>query len=116
MGSSDRPKNISATASVDEIIEYFTDHFEKWRIGIGNITNFFLAGHSYGGYLVGHYATKYPQHIRKLLLCSPLGIGYFTEEEINQYDSLEHLGQNGQQPSKFMRDIFNYALTLKTPP
>lgn len=39
-----------------------------------NLTNFFLAGHSYGGYIVGNYALKYSHHIKKLLLISPVGI------------------------------------------
>ena len=38
------------------------------------ITNFYIAAHSYGGYLFGTYAARYPQHVRKLLLLSPLGV------------------------------------------
>ena len=41
---------------------------------MGNITNFYLCAHSYGAYLMGTYATQYPQHIRKLVLLSPLGV------------------------------------------
>ena len=48
--------------------------FEKWRINMGDLTNFFIAAHSYGGYLAGTYAALYPQHVRKLLLLSPLGV------------------------------------------
>lgn len=40
---------------------------------MGNLTDFYLAAHSYGGYIFGTYAAKYPQHIKKLLLLSPLG-------------------------------------------
>ena len=39
-----------------------------------NLTDFYLAGHSYGGYIVGNYALKYYMHIRKLLLISPVGV------------------------------------------
>lgn len=41
---------------------------------MGNLTDFYLCGHSYGGYLSGTYAARYPQHIKKLLLLSPLGL------------------------------------------
>ena len=50
------------------------DVMEKWRIGMDNLTDFILCAHSYGGYLMGTYASKYPQHIRKLMLLSPLGL------------------------------------------
>ena len=41
---------------------------------MGNLTDFYLVAHSYGGYLMGTYASLYPQHIRKLILLSPLGL------------------------------------------
>jgi pimeloyl-ACP methyl ester carboxylesterase len=41
---------------------------------VGNLTGFILAGHSFGGYICGHYACKYPQHIKKLLMLSPAGL------------------------------------------
>ena len=41
---------------------------------MGNLTDFVLCAHSYGGYLGGTYASKYPQHIKKLVLLSPLGL------------------------------------------
>ena len=50
------------------------DAIERWRINMGNLTNFFIAAHSYGAYLFGTYASLYPQHIRKLILLSPLGV------------------------------------------
>jgi len=45
------------------------------------LTDFFLAGHSFGGHLAGHYAIKYHQHIKKLLLLSPVGIRPKPENE-----------------------------------
>jgi len=41
---------------------------------MNNMTGFILAGHSFGGYVVGHYAIKYPQHLKKLLMLSPAGV------------------------------------------
>ena len=54
-------------------MDYFVEYFEKWRIAM-DLTDFYLIGHSFGGYQVGLYASKYPQHIRKLILVSPIGI------------------------------------------
>ena len=72
MGSSSRPKwTIQNGADADD---YFMGIMEKWRIEMGGLTDFILCGHSYGGYLMGTYAAKYPQHIRKLVLLSPLGL------------------------------------------
>ena len=36
------------------------DYFEKWRVAMNNMTGFVLVGHSYGGYIAGTYAVKYP--------------------------------------------------------
>jgi pimeloyl-ACP methyl ester carboxylesterase len=47
---------------------------EAWRVAMNNLTGFYLAGHSYGGYLCGNYAVKFHQHIKKLILISPVGI------------------------------------------
>jgi cardiolipin-specific phospholipase len=41
---------------------------------MGDMSEFILAGHSFGGYICGHYACKYPQHIKKLLMLSPAGV------------------------------------------
>ena len=41
---------------------------------MGNLKDFYLSGHSFGGYLVSNYAVKYPQYIKKLLLLSPIGV------------------------------------------
>ena len=39
-----------------------------------NLKGFILAGHSYGGYIAGNYALKYPSNIKKILFLSPIGI------------------------------------------
>jgi cardiolipin-specific phospholipase len=75
MGASSRPENFDAeNISAEDTINYFIEHLERWRIGMDNLTDFYLAGHSLGGYIVGCYALKYHQHIKKLLLLSPIGI------------------------------------------
>ena len=59
-------------------------YVEKWRVAMKSnflksgeereFTDFYLAAHSFGGYIAGNYALKYHQHIKKLLLLSPIGI------------------------------------------
>lgn len=58
MGSSSRPVWTCRTG--EEADAYFMEAIEKWRINMGNLTNFFIAAHSYGGYLFGTYASRYP--------------------------------------------------------
>jgi abhydrolase domain-containing protein 6 len=38
-----------------------------------NSLKIILAGHSLGGYIVGNFALKYPEGIKKILLLSPVG-------------------------------------------
>ena len=57
MGSSARPEWTASNGA--EADEYFMNALEKWRINM-ELTNFFIAAHSYGGYLLGSYAALYP--------------------------------------------------------
>ena len=41
---------------------------------MGNITGFVLAGHSYGGFICGMYASKYYHHVKKLMMFSAAGV------------------------------------------
>ncbi len=47
---------------------------EKWRVAMNNLTDLYLSGHSLGAYIVANYAVKYPQHVKKLQLVSPVGV------------------------------------------
>lgn len=53
--------------------DYFIDAIEKWRQW-NHIERFNLVGHSFGGYISCKYALKYPNHINRLALLSPLGV------------------------------------------
>lgn len=46
---------------------------EGWRVARG-ISGFYLAAHSFGGYLAGLYNIRYPEHVKKLLLISSIGL------------------------------------------
>lgn len=77
MGNSSRPPfKIHAKTKEDQVIEaenWFIDALEEWRKA-RKIERFTLLGHSLGGYLAVSYALKYPGHLKKLILASPVGI------------------------------------------
>ncbi|KAI7623133.1 alpha/beta-hydrolase, partial [Hortaea werneckii] len=77
MGRSSRPPfKINAKdkeGKVREAESWFIDALEEWRIKKG-IEKMTLLGHSLGGYMAVCYALKYPGHLNKLILASPVGI------------------------------------------
>ena len=77
MGRSSRPNfKIHAKdkdGKISEAESWFIDALEEWRIKRG-LDKFTLLGHSLGGYLAIAYALKYPGHLNKLILASPVGI------------------------------------------
>jgi cardiolipin-specific phospholipase len=88
MGRSSRsPFKIHAkedAAKISEAESFFVDALEEWRIQRG-LEHFTLLGHSLGGYLAVAYALKYPGHLNKLILASPVGIPedpYAVSEEL----------------------------------
>lgn len=88
MGRSSRPPfRINAKdkeSKVREAENWFIDALEEWRIKRG-INKFTLLGHSLGGYMAVCYALKYPGHVNKLILASPVGIPedpYAVNEEM----------------------------------
>ena len=56
---------------------------------MGNMKDFVLAGHSFGGYVAGLYASKYHKFVKKLLLLSPVGI-HEKEPDFDIYDKLKY--------------------------
>ena len=77
MGRSSRPPfKVHAKdrqKSITEAENWFIDALEEWRIA-RKIDRFTLMGHSLGGYMAVAYALKYPGHLNKLVLASPVGI------------------------------------------
>ncbi len=77
MGRSSRPPfKVHAKDHQGKITEaenWFIDALEEWRV-IRKIEKFTLLGHSMGGYMAVAYALKYPGHLNKLILASPVGI------------------------------------------
>ena len=96
MGASSRPDDFDfakvanaiddVKQTAEETLNYFVSYIEKWRVAFSaklnqELTGFVLVGHSFGGYQVGQYALKYPQHVTKLYLLSPVGIRIPPEDE-----------------------------------
>ncbi|KAJ5157180.1 cardiolipin-specific deacylase [Penicillium canariense] len=77
MGRSTRPpfkiKAKEREEAIREAEAWFVDALEEWRIK-RKIDRFTLLGHSLGGYMAVAYALKYPGHLNKLILASPVGI------------------------------------------
>ncbi|KAH8725383.1 Alpha/Beta hydrolase protein [Phaeosphaeriaceae sp. PMI808] len=77
MGRSSRPTfKIHAKdneGKIQEAESWFIDALEEWRVKRG-LDKFTLLGHSLGGYLAVAYSLKYPGHLNKLILASPVGI------------------------------------------
>ncbi|TEA19448.1 putative cardiolipin-specific deacylase [Colletotrichum sidae] len=77
MGNSTRPPfKVHAKEPKERTAEaeaWFIDALEEWRKK-RKIEKMTLLGHSLGGYLSVAYALKYPGHINKLILASPVGI------------------------------------------
>ena len=77
MGRSSRPPfKIHAKdrqGSITEAENWFVDSLEEWRKE-RKLDRFTLLGHSLGGYMAVAYALKYPGHLNKLILASPVGI------------------------------------------
>ncbi|KAL8867493.1 MAG: hypothetical protein Q9174_005629 [Haloplaca sp. 1 TL-2023] len=77
MGRSSRPAfrvhSKDRQKSITEAEDWFVDALEEWRVK-KNIDQFTLLGHSLGGYMAVAYALKYPGHLSKLILASPVGI------------------------------------------
>jgi cardiolipin-specific phospholipase len=67
-----------------------------------------LIGHSFGGYISGHYALKYPDRIHKLLLMSPIGIRVAPEGEDGWKRFMtksESVKKNGGSPPSALTNI-----------
>lgn len=77
MGRSSRPpfsvKAKDREGRAREAESWFVDALEEWRQKRG-IEKMTLLGHSMGGYMAVCYALKYPGHLNKLILASPVGI------------------------------------------
>lgn len=71
MGRSSRPDTCFSTREQAEV--FFSNSLEEFRIAVG-LESFFLAGHSFGGYVSGAYIIRYPTRVRAVCFISPAGM------------------------------------------
>lgn len=117
MGRSSRPPfRVHAKDQAGKIAEaenWFIDALEEWRL-LKKIDKFTLLGHSMGGYMAVAYALKYPGHLNKLILASPVGIP--EDPYAMQADMPEP--QDSTMANEFTQDqeddIVNTSGSLKT--
>ncbi|EAR91167.1 alpha/beta fold hydrolase (macronuclear) [Tetrahymena thermophila SB210] len=80
MGLSDRQNFEIDNSCPQNVIDFFVESVEQWRITLG-IEKFVLAGHSFGGYMAANYALKHPEVVcKQLFLFSPMGGTEVTPE------------------------------------
>lgn len=53
-----------------------------------NFENYFLVGHSLGGYLSTCYALKHPEDIRRVVLLSPVGLPERPDQQLRKSSSV----------------------------
>lgn len=97
----EQQKVVSAAES------FFVESLESWR-QTNNLPKMTLAGHSMGGYLSVAYAEKYPQHVEKLILLSPVGVPEKRPEDESRINSLPFYIRGMIQTSRY---LFNKGVT-----
>ena len=105
-GLSSRPKFTLIDTSVESAESFFVDSLEEWRKH-HNIDKMILAGHSMGGYISVAYTEKYPQHVERLILLSPVGVPHSQDEE-------ETRKARGMAPSNTVSWTWKLARTFFT--
>ncbi len=119
-GLSSRPSFELVDKSVETAESFFVESLEQWRVQQG-IDKMIIAGHSMGGYISIAYCEKYPQHVEKLVLLSPVGVPHVDEEEERNKLSkrmkdasvlwkmliylITHLFENDVTPGAFLRAL-----------
>lgn len=81
MGLSSRPEFKCTTP--EETIQYFFETFEKWRKAM-KIRKYYLAGHSFGGYIAAACAYKNRKGLKGLYLLSPIGVSDADESGVSE--------------------------------
>ncbi len=70
-----------------------------------------IVGHSMGGVLASAYASKYPQHIKKLLLISPAALRQPFSEEDNEIGQQQYAAsQEFQNRAEIAKELAKYSL------
>ena len=57
--------------NVDHVEEWLIEYWERWVAKVDLPEKFYLAGHSFGGYMSALYASRNPKRIKKVFFISP---------------------------------------------
>jgi len=71
MGGSERPPFDASNITAEEAEDLLTHPFERWAEAM-KLSEFVLAGHSFGGFVASCWATRSPDSVKALFLLSPL--------------------------------------------
>lgn len=122
MGGSSRVNDIDVSKiTAEEFVDYFVRHLEAWREKL-KLTDFFLACHSFGGFIGSHFALRNHKHIRKLVLLSPIGLRVPPSEETQEQrfeDCVQSCLDAGVEPpdarfNAFMKVFWNTQVSVLT--
>jgi len=83
--------------NVEESVDFFVRFVEEWR-KVKNITNFFMCGHSLGGFISTLYTIKHQQHVKKLFLISPVGFSEKPKDfDVKRIEVVSQYDKNGDE-------------------
>lgn len=108
-------KLADATSEVVKNYEnYYVESIESWRKR-KDIAKINLLGHSFGAYLTVSYALKYPEHVNKLILVSPVGV----ERSVFAISSMKYHGLHNItkdiKPSEDRTSVDHIGRILRVP-
>eukprot|EP00536_Pseudo-nitzschia_multiseries_P013869 jgi/Psemu1/245705/estExt_Genewise1.C_6260008 len=84
-GLSARPPfdEVKDSETIRSAEDFFVESLEAWR-SMNGIDTMILAGHSFGGYVAVAYAERYPEHVDRIVLLSPLGVPDEADPNVRQ--------------------------------
>ena len=109
-------KSSDGHCPIEASENFFVESLEAWRKA-HSIERMNLCGHSMGGYLSVAYAERYPQHVDRLILLSPVGVPEQDPENdpLSKPDvplrfkvlfgTFRYLWSRGTTPGSFARSI-----------
>mmetsp|Transcript_27619 Transcript_27619/g.49833 ORF Transcript_27619/g.49833 Transcript_27619/m.49833 type:complete len:348 (-) Transcript_27619:58-1101(-) len=108
MGRSSRPETFFSTREQAEV--FFSESIEEFRIVVG-LDDFYLAGHSFGGYIGGAYIIRYPEHVKAVCFMSPAGMSA-EPEKLPDFEA----GPNDSWIVRFARRTVNFFWKINITP
>ena len=93
-------------------IETYTKSIEEWRQNLG-LENFYLMGHSLGGYLACHYLNIYKPKVQGIFLLSPAGVVDATKQQIeSELDTMRNITNPEKKFGAFQKVMFKTVMKI----